>query len=105
MANTLISRLTKLTCCNRIRVVPEGNGNLKSANLYSRAAQQQQAQMVVNQSWKGVCDVPYNQLGQVVITTAPLAKGDSVLDYHGAVINSQKRNTLRMIWLTQNQSI
>ena len=42
----------------------------------------------MNQSWKLVCDVVYNQFGQGVITTASFAKADVVLDYHGLVINS-----------------
>ena len=89
LTNKLISRLTKLKCCQRLRVVPEGNGNLKFSNLESRATQNQLAQLVMNQSWRGVCDVEYNEFGRGVITTAPFAKGDFVLDYHGLAINSQ----------------
>ena len=89
MTNNLVSRLTKLKCCKQLRIVPEGNGNLKFANLDSRAAQQQLAQMFMNQSWKGVCDVEFKEFGRGVITTAPIDKGDIVLDYHGLVTNSQ----------------
>ena len=68
-------------------MVTEGKENMKFSDLDSRAAQQQLAQMVM--SWKGVCDVDYNQFGRGVITMALFAKGDFVSDYHGLVIKSQ----------------